>query len=432
MSLYDEFYTKKTGFSRNEGAVWGFLKYQYHKIKHGGKSTKSRIKRGVVIGFAALLAGYLPNREKIDNKINELHAATIETVQGFRLSLRDAKLSDRVEQSQQKLEYLTNEIDSLKDVRRDLNLDIREYQKNLNQTIKEIQSLDSSKQSINDEIVNKLKYGDELKLKYEIKIDSISEVLQNLMVQKETLQQNLFEQSKQGESKQREYRLLMEQNNREIQAQNRQIAQLNDLTQTTKTQYLREIQTLENELNSIKTTINHIEHSQTQNNQRNNAVTNYSTAQRTNTTNMTIRRATNHRQSTNNNQISQNNYVWTKVDAGKTLSQIAREYYGTASDFVAIANLNNIQNPNFILRNQPILLPAQNIQTTRGTFNTELPEYAQVHRRENIDQFLQRNNLNVSLNELIQYNTTRGNNIPRGQYLINYTDVVYFKKEWAK
>lgn len=170
-------------------------------------------------------------------------------------------------------------------------------------------------------------------------------------------------------------------------------------------------------------------------NQSINQSTNQSINQNTNqpTSRRTIRRPNRDSNTNiNNTNNANNNQYWVAVPQGSSLSEIANKYLGSPSRYVELVQLNNLENPNLVLRNQPLRLPSHNIQTTEGTNLGAVPLYEQVLRRETLDQFLGRINLSASKQEIISYNQSKGNTLLTNDILLKNTDVVYLKNEWKK
>lgn len=127
---------------------------------------------------------------------------------------------------------------------------------------------------------------------------------------------------------------------------------------------------------------------------------------------------------------SNSNDKWIAVPPGSTLSQLARKYHGSYDLYKDLASLNNIENPDLILRKQPLKLLPGSIETNKGIRTCDVPLYEQVLRVETLDEFVKRIDVSASKREIIQYNSKKGNTVSRNHNLLSETDVVYLKKEW--
>lgn len=133
-----------------------------------------------------------------------------------------------------------------------------------------------------------------------------------------------------------------------------------------------------------------------------------------------------------NSYVSEGNIAWVRVPEDGSLSRISFDFYGSYSKFKDVASLNNLENPNFVLRNQPLRLDKSLLVSSKNVFFDEFPSYGQVLRSEYLENFSSRLNLSVSADSLLEYNNKFGNFISKNQLLIRDTDVVYFKSNWLK
>lgn len=123
---------------------------------------------------------------------------------------------------------------------------------------------------------------------------------------------------------------------------------------------------------------------------------------------------------------------WVAMPPGQSLSAVAEMYYGDPHKFKLLAEINDLSDPNFVLRKQPIKLLREDMEHYKGVFQGDVPLFEQVHTYETLDGFIERNNIFVSSDRIIKYNVDRGNNISKGRRLLLDTDVVYLRDEWVR
>ncbi|MCC7574376.1 LysM domain-containing protein [Candidatus Woesearchaeota archaeon] len=123
---------------------------------------------------------------------------------------------------------------------------------------------------------------------------------------------------------------------------------------------------------------------------------------------------------------------WVRIPKGSSLSSIASKYYGDVNVYKDLARINNIENPNFVLRGQPLLLVEGNLKTYDGVLNCDFPSFKEVNTFESLDGFLSRVGVSVSKQEIIDFNNSTGNTISDRGRLVDYSGVVHLKKEWVK
>ena len=122
---------------------------------------------------------------------------------------------------------------------------------------------------------------------------------------------------------------------------------------------------------------------------------------------------------------------WVPVKPGSSLSEVARMYYGSASEFGYIAELNGIEDPNFVIRMQPVKLCSDKLVNFNGVNKGSMPLFERVNRNEFIGDFVDRLGLSVSVVDVVNYNNSLGNNISVNNRLVDNTGVVYLKNDWV-
>lgn len=122
---------------------------------------------------------------------------------------------------------------------------------------------------------------------------------------------------------------------------------------------------------------------------------------------------------------------WVPVKSGSSLSEVARMYYGSASEFSSIAKINGIEDPNFVVRMQPVKLCSDKLVNFNGVNKGVMPLFERVNRNEFIGDFVDRLGLSISVVDVVNYNNSLGNNISVNNRLVDNTGVVYLKKDWV-
>lgn len=123
---------------------------------------------------------------------------------------------------------------------------------------------------------------------------------------------------------------------------------------------------------------------------------------------------------------------WYVVKEGDNLSEIAGKYYGRTDLYKEVAELNGISNPANVEVGFPLLLNKKNLVSTRGLRSDETPERTTIMRKgEDVSDIIFKITGEESRRlekNVLEYNNSKGNFIPKDGYNHLQKAVVYLPK----
>ena len=375
MSLFDEYYKKSTGTSKSKGAVKGLLDDIKFKVNGIYLSLKNNARRrNALLITSSVLALFLLKKDYFESKSD----AFVEWREDRALRREERRVSGFLDEAEQKIYVLESEIFSL---------------------YSEKDSLFSVVSDLRSRV------GVEHK-NFEREVYPLREALDSLVDLKNSLRSSVSSYSGDVSS------LRSQENNLRSS-----ISDLRRRSYQEEQRYKSAISSLEKEVNELSVLKESLEET----------ISSYSDkiAEQSPSRRNVVSRVL----SSSGSSSSSGDY-WIIMPSGGSLSWAASKYHGSANLYDELAKINNIDNPNFVYAGQPIKLLSSGLSSFKNVRSDPVPDFVMVNRNESVEGFINRVNVNVSVDDLISYNSQFGNNFPRDRFPRNI-GVVYLDESWS-